>query len=238
MPLLAALIVFELIVMVLSISLHGCAQAWAANRLGDPTARMLGRITLNPVAHFDPFGTALWPLVSILIFHSTLPFGWGRPVPMTYRNFPRRSSRYLQGEILAILAGPAAQMLTACVALLILVIVKHLVPDAQFMFQIASFLSFRVPLDGLASLPSYFPALLLLYMAIVVNLLLCVVNMMPVPFLDGGKVLTYFLPYNAAQAYQRNSTYFMIGFFLLGGVLVNIIFMPLLGVFTGLLKLL
>jgi Zn-dependent protease len=229
-PLVLALIVFELMVMVLSISLHDSAQAWAANRLGDPTGRMLGRITMNPARHYDPFGTVLWPLVSIFIFHSTLPFGWGRPVPMTYRNFPRKD-----GEMLAILAGPAAQMAAAVAALLVLLVCKHTVPGATEMVPFAVMVANRVPIAGLDALPTIFPLLLLLYMCIVVNLLLCVVNIMPVPFLDGGKVLTYLLPYNAAQSFQRNSMYFMLGFFLLGGVLVSFLFTPLLGIFQGLL---
>jgi len=224
------LIAFELVVMVLAISVHDCAQAWAAARLGDPTARMLGRISMNPEKHFDAFGMAVWPLLSIFVFHSTVPFGWGRPVPMTYRNFPRKD-----GEVLAVLAGPAAQMATAVVALLLLVVLKHTVPGATDMFGIAQLLSFRVPLDGLGGLPGIFPVLLLLYVAIEVNLLICVVNLMPVPFLDGGKILTYFLPYNAAQSFQRYSMYFMLGFFLLGGRIVSAIFMPLLGIFSALL---
>jgi len=231
MPLIVALIVFELVVMVLSISLHDCAQAWMANRLGDPTAMMLGRVTVSPAKHFDPFGMVVWPLVSIIIFHSTLPFGWGKPVPMTYRNFPKKN-----GEVLAVLAGPATQLLTAIVALIVLIVVKHTVAGAGLMLQVASMLSFRVPLDGLAGLPSIFPVLLLLYMCIVVNLLLFVVNLMPVPFLDGGQILAYLLPYNASQAFQRNSMYFMIGFFLLGGYIVSYIFGPLLAIFMALLN--
>ena len=230
MPLKFALIIFELVVMVLSISLHDCAQAWAANRLGDPTARMLGRVTVNPVAHFDPFGMLIWPLISILIFHSTLPFGWGKPVPMTYRNFPKKN-----GEVLAVLAGPATQLLVAVAATLFLLILKHTIPGTGFLLPIATMLSFRVPLDGLATLPPIFPLLLLLYMGIVVNLILAIVNMMPVPFLDGGKILAYLLPYNAAQTFQRNSTLFMIAFFLLGGYLVSFIFMPLFGLFNAIL---
>jgi Zn-dependent protease len=233
MPLELALIVFELVVMALSISVHDCAQAWMASRLGDPTARMVGRVSISPAVHFDPFGMLLWPLVSILIFHSTLPFGWGKPVPMTYRNFPKKD-----GEFRAILAGPIAQLLVAAAALLILVVLKHTLPDAGAMFQIASLLSFRTPLEGLAALPSIFPIILLLYMGIVVNLALAIVNMMPVPFLDGGKIVTYLLPYNAARTFQNNSMYFMLGFFLLGGYLVQFIFLPLFGLFNALLAIL
>jgi Zn-dependent protease len=175
----------------------------------------------------------IWPLVSIIIFHSPLPFGWGKPVPMTYRNFPKKD-----GEVLSILAGPVAQLLVAAIALIILVVVKHTVPNSGILFQVAQMLSFRVPLEDLATLPSIFPVVLLLYMSIVVNLALAIVNIMPVPFLDGGKILAYLLPYNAAQSFQKNSMYFMIGFFLLGGYLVSFVFMPLFGLFNGLLSVL
>src|SRR5580704_9142285 len=107
MPLTFALVIFELVVMVLAISLHDSAQSWMANRLGDPTARMMGRISLNPVKHFDFFGMALWPL--IFIFRSPLVLGWGKPIPMTARNF-RNPSR---DEMLATIAGPGAQFAVA-----------------------------------------------------------------------------------------------------------------------------
>src|SRR5579875_3539429 len=122
-PLILALVVFELVVLVLSISLHDAAQAWMANRLGDPTGRMMGRLTMNPVPHFDFFGTALWPL--IYVWKSPLILGWGKPVPMTTRNFRRP-----QDEVTATLAGPAAQLLAAVICLLILIVVKHANPTA------------------------------------------------------------------------------------------------------------
>ena len=114
------LILFELFVMVLAISLHDATQAWAANRLGDPTARMLGRTTMNPVKHFSLWGMVVSPLLAIFIFTNLLPYGWGQPVPMTYRNFPKKN-----GEYLAVLSGPVAQFLAAVVALIVLVILKH-----------------------------------------------------------------------------------------------------------------
>jgi Zn-dependent protease len=189
-PITLALIVFELVVMVLSISLHDCAQAWMANRLGDPTARMLGRITMNPARHFDLIGTLIWPV--LFIFRSPLVLGWGKPVPMTSRNF-RRASR---DEMIATLAGPAAQLLAALVALIALVVMKHFLHDSRVALIAADQLTQRntaMPLDGL---PSIFPLILFLYFCILVNLLLLVFNLMPLPFLDGGKILMHYLPYN------------------------------------------
>jgi len=110
------LVLFELFVMVLTISLHDATQSWAADRLGDPTARMLGRTTMNPVKHFSVWGMVISPLLSIFIFPSLLPYGWGQPVPMTYRNFPKKN-----GEYLAVLSGPVAQFAAAVVALIVLI---------------------------------------------------------------------------------------------------------------------
>jgi Zn-dependent protease len=219
MPLNIALIVFELVIMVLAISLHDCAQAWAANRLGDPTARMLGRITLNPVQHFDLFGMAIWPV--LFIWRSPFVLGWGKPVPMTWRNF-----RKPNGEMLATLAGPAAQLLAAAAALIILLILKHTVPGAAASLLDVFLLTQRGPVLS-DSLPGIFPLLLLLNIAVFVNILLAVFNLMPVPFLDGGKILIHFLPYNAAKTFEQYSFYIMIAFFFLGGYILMPIFGPL-----------
>ena len=97
-PVSVVLIAFSLVAMILAICLHDCMQAWTANRLGDPTARMLGRITMNPAMHFDPFGTAVAPLLSIFIFHNALPYGWGKPVPMTYGNFRSKNGEVTFGR--------------------------------------------------------------------------------------------------------------------------------------------
>src|SRR6201992_3617904 len=103
MPISYALVVFELAVMVLSLSLHDCAQAWMANKLGDPTARMMGRISMNPLVHYDVLGTLIFPVI-YTILRPPFVIGWSKPVPMTSRNFrqPRRD------ENIALLAGPAA----------------------------------------------------------------------------------------------------------------------------------
>ena len=230
-PMTLALVVFELVVMVLSISLHDCAQAWMANRLGDPTGRMMGRISMNPAKHFDPFGMLIWPV--LFIFRSPLVLGWGKPVPMTSGNF--RRGHQSRDEMIATVAGPAAQLLAAVVALVVLVIVKHSVPGTVYSLKVASYLAMRItgiPLDGL---PSFFPLILFLYFCILVNLLLFVFNLMPLPFLDGGKVLMHYLPYNAAQTYQRIGLFLMFAFFFVGFALISFFFSPIMGIFQSLL---
>jgi Zn-dependent protease len=154
---------------------------------------------------------------------------------MTYRNFPKKN-----GEMLSVLAGPAAQFLCAIVALALLVICKHGLPGAEISLQTVVLLavSHVAPYDGLAGQPSIFPLLLLLYLCIVLNLFLCVFNLLPMPFLDGGKILVHFLPYNAAQSFEKYSFYFVIAFFFIGGPVVSLVFSPLLSLFTGLLNVL
>jgi Zn-dependent protease len=227
-PLNLAIIAFELVVMVLVISLHDFAQAWAANRLGDPTARMLGRLTLNPAKHFDPWGMVVWPL--LFIFRSPLVLGWGKPVPMTYRNFRARN-----GEMLAILAGPAAQLIAALAALVLLIVLKHTSAGAAQSLGIVEIVAYHPPIDALPDLPTIFPLLLFLYLVILVSLLLFCFNLIPMPFLDGGRVLSYFLPYNAQRVFEQNSMWFMIAFFFIGFQLIMIGFSPLLAIFDALL---
>jgi Zn-dependent protease len=215
--------------MVLSISLHDAAQAWMASRLGDQTARLSGRLTLNPVPHFDFFGMALWPL--IFIWRSPLVLGWGKPVPMISRNF-----RHPKDEIRATLAGPGAQFAAAVVCLLVLLVVKHAAPAAaRSSFMVADLLSQR-GLDFVPpGLPPMFPLILFLYFGILVNLLLAIFNLLPLPFLDGGKILVYYLPYNAARTYERYSLWLMFGFMFFGFGVILAIFAPVLSVFDRLL---
>ena len=224
------LALFELVVMMLALSLHDCAQAWMANRLGDPTARMMGRLTMNPLRHFDVLGTLLFPMIYVL---RSPPFvmGWSKPVPMTARNF-RDAKR---GEVMALAAGPAAQLAAATVALILLVILRHVNPATHATLLLATQMAMHNPNVGTEGLPALFPVILFLYFCVFVNLLLFVFNLVPFPFFDGGKILVNYLPYNMAQTYQRYSMWFMIGFFFLGFGIVLAFFAPLLAVFTSLL---
>jgi Zn-dependent protease len=229
MPLNYALYVFELVVLVLSISLHDCAQAWMANRLGDPTARMMGRITMNPARHFDLLGMLIWPV--LFIARSPLVLGWGKPITFTPRNF-RNPSR---DEMVATLAGPAAQLLAAVIALVVLIVLRHTLPDGNLAILTADALANRALGVSTEGLPGIFPLVLFLYFCILVNLLLFVFNLLPLPFLDGGKILAHYLPYNAAKTYQSMSLYFMFGFFFLGFYVISIFFSPIMGYFRDLL---
>ena len=111
--------IFEFAILVFSLSLHEASHAWMASRLGDPTARMLGRVTLNPMKHIDPIGTILIPLAMLFLpgFGQFL-IGWAKPTPVTTRNF----KHITRDDILTTLAGPGSNLLAAIVALIVLVI--------------------------------------------------------------------------------------------------------------------
>ena len=222
------LALFEYLVMVLSISIHDAAEALTADRLGDPTAKMLGRISLNPLRHYDLWGTVLWPL--LFLFRSPLIIGWGKDVPVTDRNLRR------PGQVNLIhLSGPVAQLLTATVCLILLVILKHTSPAAAASLTVVPLYALRAAIIPPASLPPLFPVILLLYMGILVNVLLFAFNLMPLPSLDGGKILRYYLPYNAARLYDQYSFYITIGFLFLGFRLIYLIFTPILSLYQSLL---
>jgi Zn-dependent protease len=229
MSLEVALALFEYVVLLLAISLHDAAQAWVAARFGDPTAKMLGRQSMNPVKHFDLFGTLIFPIFYMV--QSSLIFGWGKPIPVTARNFRRGS----KDEMLVYLSGPIAHLVGAGVCLAVLVLLKHTVPGAAGSLPIAMALAERVPGVSTLDLPPIFPAMLFLYYGILVNLLLLAFNVIPLPSLDGGKVLRHFLPYNAQKTYDSLGLYLMIAFFFLGFRLIFMIVGPLLGVFNVLL---
>ena len=199
-----------LLVLLFSLTVHESAHAWTANRLGDPTARRLGRISLNPVVHIDPIGTILLPLVAFMA--GGLIFGWAKPVPVNPRNLanPRRDF------LLIAAAGPASNVLLATAASLLM----------------------RVGPAGAAASGGVASVLFDIgFMVIQLNLLLAVFNMIPIPPLDGGNVLAGLLPGPLADGYDRvvRPYGFMILLVLMmTGTLYDLIIPPF-GVLSGLL---
>jgi len=184
------------LIMVMSLSVHEAAHAWTANRLGDPTARMLGRLTLNPLSHIDWIGTVLFPLLAI---YSGLPIlGWAKPVPVNMHNLraPRRDF-----AVVAV-AGPASNILLAV--------------------GIAGILTV---LGGASSLLSW-SVTSVLAQAVWLNVLLAVFNMLPVPPLDGGNVLAGVAPEPVARLVDQLRPYgfILVYVLLLSGVLGAIVF--------------
>jgi len=230
MSLEVVLVLMQVVVLMLAFCVHECAHAWTAWRLGDPTAKLMGRITLNPIKHLDPFGSVIFPLIGL--FYGGMLFGWAKPTPVTARNF----KNYRRDDIIVSLAGPASNLLMAVVALILLLVMKHAVAGGGMAIEAARLIAHHVrgiPIDSLSSL---FPVALFLYYVILLNLLLFVFNLIPVPPLDGSHILRHFLPYNALQMYDRIGMFGMIFIMLIGGSLIFRVFLyPLQSTFDGIL---
>ena len=224
------LVLFQVVVLVLAFSVHESAHAYAAMRLGDPTAYMLGRVTLNPMKHLDPVGSVLVPLFCLFSSHGAYLIGWAKPCPMTTRNF-----RHIRrDDILVSLAGPASNLAMATVALLLLIVFKHTGGVAAI--NAAMLMANRVPGVDTGGMP-LFPMAMLLYYGVTINLLLFVFNLIPVPPLDGSHVLRQFLSYRVEQVYDRIGMYGLVVIFLFGGRWIfGTFYYPLLNVFDGLLR--
>jgi Zn-dependent protease len=223
------LILFQVVVLVLAFSVHESAHAYVAMRLGDPTAYMMGRVTLNPMKHMDPWGSVAIPLMSL--YFGGFLIGWAKPCPITLRNF----KHIRRDDILTSLAGPASNLAMATLALLLLVVFKH-AGGAQSIGA-AMEMADRVA-DVDPSGLRLFPLALLLYYGVTVNLLLFVFNLFPIPPLDGSHVLRNFLPYEWEKVYDKIGMYGLIVIFLLGGRFIGAFYYPLLGVFNGMLAVL
>jgi Zn-dependent protease len=180
-------IVFKVIVFLFAISVHESSHAWMANRCGDPTARMLGRITLNPIKHVDLFGTVLLPLMALLAHIPML--GWAKPTPVDTRNFKHP----VRDDILTAVVGPISNFLVAGAATALLVAVK-----LSSSFGRAVVMG-EVSPDSNSILV---PICLLVYELMVINVVLAVFNLIPVPPLDGSHVLRHFLPDTMRRAYD------------------------------------
>ena len=191
--------VFEFVLLLFSLSFHECAHAWMASRLGDQTARLQGRITLNPLAHIDPVGTLLFPAMVIFgpLIGFSVPFmlvGWAKPTPVITRNF----KKIVRDDNLTTLAGPISNLILVLLALAGLTVMAMTMANGGAMVR----LSFAVAL-GIAEATGAQPVALLFSLAILINLSLFFFNLLPIPPLDGSRVVRNMLPYNAVQQYDR-----------------------------------
>ncbi len=219
-----AIAVFEFVLLIFSLSVHECSHAWMASRLGDQTARMQGRVTLNPIYHIDVVGTLIIP--AIIIFGPFIGFtlfsgiliGWAKPTPVISRNF----AKIRRDENMVTLAGPLSNLLLAVIATLVLLIVIHTVPGGR---QIVNLTASGMLVPGINS--SVQAVVLLGIAAVQINLALLFFNLLPIPPLDGSQLLRNVLPYNAVQTYDRVP--FWVSWLLMifvGGYIMRLLLVP------------
>lgn len=194
-------LVYLVPILLFSVIVHECAHGYVAEWWGDPTARMLGRLTLNPLPHIDLFGSVLLPALLVLSGSGVL-FGWAKPVPVTPQNFRDRR----MGEITVSLAGPASNVLLALLLAGVLALASWLAGPSEI------------------SLPLYS----LCAYGILLNLVLAVFNLLPIPPLDGSHVVAELLPRPAAYAYRSLGQYGLLIVFLLLFIpgLLDTVFLP------------
>lgn len=182
------------IVLIVSLTVHEAAHAWSADRLGDSTARLLGRLSLNPAVHIDPIGTILFPLIAIL---TNLPLiGWAKPVPV---NPVRLGRNWRQKFMVIAAAGPASNLVLAVIAAVVLRLLPIDIGGAD-----GTAVAWRIA-EALARF-------------IQLNVLLALFNMVPVPPLDGGNVLAGLLTGPMARTFDQLRPY---GFLILYGLMLT-----------------
>ncbi len=177
--------------LVMAITIHEVSHGYVANRLGDPTARLMGRLTLNPIKHIDPVGTVILPLVLTMI--GGVIFGYAKPVPINPGNFqdPKK------GMAISAAAGPITNVILAIASAIILMLII-------------------IPITGLLKSSAVnavlTPIALMLQFSVRINIFLAALNLIPILPLDGGRVLVGLLPYKQAAAYSKIEPY---GFYIL-----------------------
>ncbi len=224
-------ILFKLIVFLFAISFHESAHAWMANRCGDPTARMLGRISLNPIKHIDPLGTILLPLVAMFTHIPVL--GWAKPTPVDPRNFRRP----VLDDILTSVVGPISNFIVASGAVLILAAISFTSQIGHGIVQNMPWAYLTNNLDVLAVQTNsvLMPISLLAYELMVINIVLGVFNLIPVPPLDGSHVLRHLLPEPIRRVYDTMGWFALLALVYFGGNFLGRLIFPVLGLFNSLL---
>jgi len=195
--------IFSVIVLILSATIHEYMHGFAANQLGDPTAKNMGRLTLNPIKHLDLFGSILLPL-SLVLIGSPFLFGWAKPVPYNPNNLSDRK----YGDAKVAVAGPLANLFMAVV---FSILIRFLNPASMFFYLVSEI--------------------------VIINLILMVFNLVPIPPLDGSKILAVFLPdkWRNKLLYMdtRLSMVLVFAFVFFGFSFISPIIYWLFGLFTG-----
>lgn len=196
---------------IIALTFHEFAHAYAADKLGDDTPRMQGRLNLNPLSHIDWFG-----LITLAIFH----FGWGKPVQVNRRNFSNKKISNSGAEAIVAIAGPIMNFIVAFVFTILFFILLTFAP------------SFLLALKG--------TVYTIILNIILINISLGIFNLIPIPPLDGSKVLIHFLPYNGKRWFEDNQyTFYIVLLFLVfirinGVSLISQLLNPVIsGIFSG-----
>lgn len=192
-------IIISILPIVFAITVHEAAHGWVAKHLGDSTALMLGRVTLNPIKHIDPVGTILVP--GLMLAFSGFLFGWAKPVPITWGNL-RRPKRDMA---LVALAGPFANLIMALLWALVMKLCLLFYTDLSWLAQ---------------------PLLEMGVVGVTINLILMVLNLLPLPPLDGSRVVSVLLPNKLSWYYNQLEKY---GFL----ILITLLLTGLLGQIIG-----
>lgn len=213
-----------MVVLLLAISAHEAAHAWMSWKYGDDTAFLLGRVTLNPVSHTDPIGTLALPILGFVFgaiggFFGSIPLiGWGKPTPVN----PRKWTNYKTANVMVSIAGILANLLIATIGF---TIAKSLIIAGVFQNESFS--------DGIGT-----PIAIFLETLIYLNVSLAVFNLLPIPPLDGSKVLSTFLPTSFQPVLDVLDQYgYVILLLLLYNGVFSIIIAPVYGLVDFLLKL-